>query len=87
MRDFKSIFVSTNHKIKCSLPHEKQFQTNRVDTLPLTFKDDQLFNPRPDGPLDFPPLFLRGRVFEHPRLSQHRRTKLKSLFESSIKLF
>ena len=35
MRGFKSIFVSSKHKIKCL--HEKYFQTtNAVDTLPLT---------------------------------------------------
>ena len=37
MRGFKSIFVSSKHKIKCFLIHEKYFQTtNAVDTLPLT---------------------------------------------------
>ena len=36
MRGFKSIFVSSKHKIKCFLIHEKYFQTtNAVDTLPL----------------------------------------------------
>ena len=35
MRGFKSIFVSSKHKIKCFLIHEKHFQTtNAVDTLP-----------------------------------------------------
>ena len=37
MRGYKSIFVSSKHKIQCSLTHEKYFQTiNAVDTLPLT---------------------------------------------------
>ena len=35
MRDFKSIFVSSKHKINCFLIQEKYFQTaNAVDTLP-----------------------------------------------------
>ena len=37
MRGFKSIFVSSKHKINCFLIQEKYFQTaNAVDTLPLT---------------------------------------------------
>ena len=37
MRGFKSIFVSSKHKINCFLIQEKCFQTaNAVDTLPLT---------------------------------------------------
>ena len=37
MRGFKSIFVSSKHKINCFLRQEKYFQTaNAVDTLPLT---------------------------------------------------
>ena len=37
MRGFKSIFVSSKHKIKRFLTQEKYFQTtNAVDTLPLT---------------------------------------------------
>ena len=36
MRGFKSIFVSSKHKINCFLIQEKYFQTaNAVDTLPL----------------------------------------------------
>ena len=36
MRGFKSIFVSSKHKINCLLIQEKYFQTaNAVDTLPL----------------------------------------------------
>ena len=36
MGGFKSIFVSSKHKIKCFLIQEKYFQTtNAVDTLPL----------------------------------------------------
>ena len=35
MRGFKSIFVSSKHKINCFLIQEKYFQTaNAVDTLP-----------------------------------------------------
>ena len=38
MRGFKSIFVSSKHKINCFLIQEKYFQTaNAVDTLPLIF--------------------------------------------------
>ena len=37
MRGFKSIFVSSKHKINCFLIQEKYFQTaNAVDTLPLS---------------------------------------------------
>ena len=37
MRGFKSIFVSSKHKINFFLMHEKYFQTtNAVDTLPLS---------------------------------------------------
>ena len=37
MRGFKSFFVSSKHKSKCFLIHEKYFQTtNAVDTLPLS---------------------------------------------------
>ena len=37
MRGFKSIFVSSKHKINCFLIQEKYFQTaNALDTLPLT---------------------------------------------------
>ena len=37
MRGFKSIFVSSKHKIKCFLIQEKYFQTtNAVDTLTLS---------------------------------------------------
>ena len=36
MKGFKSIFVSSKHKINCFLIQEKYFQTaNAVDTLPL----------------------------------------------------
>ena len=36
MRGFKTFFVSSKHKIKGFLIHEKYFQTtNAVDTLPL----------------------------------------------------
>ena len=38
MRGFKSIFVSSKHKINCFLIQEKYFQTaNAVDTLPLKY--------------------------------------------------
>ena len=47
-------------------------------------------NPRPDGPLDFPPPAGGGGVFEHPTPSisapAHRRTKRKTAFESSRKI-
>ena len=46
-------------------------------------------NPRPDGPLDFPPPDGGGGVFEHsPSISApaHRRTKRKTAFESSRKI-
>ena len=37
MRGFKSIFVSSKHKINCFLIQEKYFQTaNAVDKLPLS---------------------------------------------------
>ena len=44
-------------------------------------------NPRPDGPLDFPP--RAGGVFEHPpsiSAPAHCRTKRKTAFESSRKI-
>ena len=38
MRGFKSLFVSSKHKINCFLIQEKYFQTaNAVDTLPLSY--------------------------------------------------
>ena len=45
-------------------------------------------NPRPDGPLDFPPPD-GGGVFEHPpsiSAPTHRKTKQKTAFESSRKI-
>ena len=42
MRGFKSIFVSSKHKIKCFLIHEKIQTTNAVDTLPLTLGSFEL---------------------------------------------
>ena len=45
MRGFKSLFVSSKHKINCFLIQEKYFQTaNAVDTLPLSFS--YLQNPK-----------------------------------------
>ena len=44
MGGFKSIFVSSKHKINCFLIQEKYFQTaNAVDTLPLSTTKDRAF--------------------------------------------
>ena len=49
----------------------------------------KMINPRPDGPLDFPPPDGGGGGCLTPRLSRllrHRRTKQKTAFESSVKI-
>ena len=82
MRGFKSSSVSSKHKIKCFLIHEKYFQTiNAVDTLPLTRALLGLW------------IFHRllgggGRLNAPPMISApgRRREKRKAAFESSRKI-